>query len=907
MVRIPGVRRSMRLDHHVADVRDAVDDELQFHFEMTTRELMAKGMSSEEARREAQRRFGDVQITRERLTTIDQARVVRERCAEWWSALGQDLRYALRGLRLKPGFAAAVILTLGLGIGANATMFSIVDRLLFRPPRYLSAPERASRLYLVTTSRGRENVSSGFGYHRYADVRSMTSSFDAMTPFYAADFAVGSGEATREMTIAVSGADLWKMFDVKPVIGRFFAASEDSPPMGTPVAVLSYAFWQTQFGGRSSALGSPIEIGATRYTIIGVAPEGFVGFGGFADKPVAAFVPISVAANGIGNGRFPWYTSYGLVWFDVFARRKPGVAPAAADADLNAAFQRSYRQEVAADARATRFEIARPRAFAGPVLADRGPDESKEAKVATWLVGVTAIVLLIACANVVNLLLARALRRRREIAVRIALGVSRGRLVTQLVTESMVLAILGGAAGLAIAQLGGSVVERTLLDKTVVESSPFTDTRVLLVVGALAIVVGTLTGLAPVFQTGRADVSSALKAGSREGTVQRSRLRTGLLVMQAALSVLLLVGAGLFVRSLLNVKNLRLGFDADRVLWVDLHWRGVKLDSLRRVQLEERLLERAKRIPGDDNAARALTVPFWFSWSSSLYVDGIDSVAKLGQFTLQAGSPELFATLGTRVLRGRGITRQDAEHAPRVMVVSESMAKRLWPGQDAIGKCVRTSSGTAPCTTVVGIAEDTRQENIGEPALHYYLPIEQVQRANGGLFVRTKGPAVDRAEEVRRALQPVMPGVSYVTVTPMSTIIAPQTRSWSVGATMFTIFGLLALILAAVGLYSVIAYYVAQRTHEMGVRVAFGAQSRDVVQLVVGEGVRTIVPGVVLGAGIAFVAGRWMAPLLFQVSPGDPPFMAAVVVALIVVATLASWLPAARAARVDPIEALRAD
>ena len=904
MTRFPGLRRFMHLDRDVAGVQRAVDDELRFHFEMTLRELMANGMNRDDANREARRRFGDVHVARERLTSIDRARVGRERRAEWWSAFGQDLRYAIRGLRLKPGFAAAVVITLGLGIGANATMFSIVDRLLFRPPRYLVAPERASRLYLATTSRGAERVQSGFGYKRYTDVRTMTTSFDAMTPFYAEDFAVGSGEATREMSVGVSAADLWKMFDVKPVIGRFFTASEDTPPMGAPVAVLSYAFWQTQFGGRPSALGSGIDIGAVRYTIIGVAPEGFVGF---ADEPVAAFVPITVAASGIGSPRFPWYSHYGLVWFDVFARRKAGVTLAAADADLNAAFQRSYRLELVVDARTTNFEIAKPRAFARPVLADRGPDESKEAKVATWLIGVTGIVLLIACANVGNLLLARALRRRREIAVRIALGVSRGRLVVQLVTESVLLAILGGAAGLLIAQFGGSVMQRTLLDRTVIESSPFADARVLVVVGAIAIVAGMLTGLAPVFQTGREDVSSALKAGSREGTVRRSRLRTGLLVMQAALSVLLLVGAGLFVRSLMNVKNLRLGFDADRVLWVDEHWRGVKLDSVRSVQLREELLERAKRVPGVGNAARGLTVPFWFTWSSNLYVDGIDSVAKLGQFTLQAGSPEIFATMGTRILRGRGITREDAEHAPRVMVVGESMARRLWPGQDAIGKCVRMSIDTAPCTRVVGIAEDIRQDNIGEPALHYYLPIEQLQRSNGGLFVRTNGPAAARADEVRRALQPLRPGASYVTVTPMSTIIAPQMRSWSVGATMFTIFGVLALVLAAVGLYSVIAYNVAQRTHEMGVRVALGARSRDVVGLIVREGVRIVVPGVIAGAAIALVAGRWVAPLLFRVSPDDPPVMATVAIVLIVVAVVASWLPAARAARVDPIEALRAD
>lgn len=904
MPRIPGLRRLMHLDRDVAGVQSAVDDELQFHFEMTMRELMASGMTSDEANREARRRFGDVRAARERLASIDRARVGHERRAEWWSGFAQDLRYAVRGLRLKPGFTAAVVVTLGLGIGANATMFSIVDRLLFRPPHYLAAPDRVSRLYIATSDRGIENVRSFTGYRRYLDFRTTTQSFDAMTPFYWNSLAVGSGDATQEMSIGVSGADLWKMFDVKPVIGRFFTDAEDVPPSGARVVVLSFAFWQSQFGGRTSALGSSLDIGADRYTVIGVAPEGFEGF---AQEPLAAFIPVSAASSHMGNPKNPWYSTYNMSWFEVFARRKPAVAAATANADVNAAYQRSYRQQLADQPRLTRFEIARPRAFAGPVLRDRGPKESSEAKVATWLVGVTAVVLLIACANVGNLLLARALRRRREIAVRIALGVSRQRLIGQLLTESVLLALLGGAAGLAIAQVGGSVLRRTLLERNDLGMNALTDARSLLVVGGLALLAGVLTGLAPVLHAGRNDVASALKSGAREGNVQRSRLRVALLVLQAALSVVLLVGAGLFVRSLLNVKNTRMGYDVDRLLWVRPNARGVQIDSAHRVQLYQQLVDRAARLPGVEHASRALTVPFWSTWDYTLFVQDIDSVAKLGEFTLQAGSPEFFATMGTRILRGRGIAAEDREHSPYVMVVGESMAKKLWPNEDAIGKCVRVGADTSPCRTVVGIAEDVRRQSFSDIEMHYYMPIDQFGLGDGGLFVRTRGPAAARADEVRRALQPLMPSVSYVTATPMTTIVAPQMRSWSVGATMFTVFGALALVLAAVGLYSVIAYNVAQRTHEMGVRVALGAQNRDVVGLIVREGIRIVVPGVILGAAIALVAGRWVAPLLFEVSPKDPPVMATVAVVLIAVAIVASWLPAARAARVDPIEALRAD
>jgi putative ABC transport system permease protein len=611
MPRVPGLKRIFRIERDRAGVERAVDDELQFHFDMTMRELMTNGMSPDDARRETERRFGDFQRTRERLATIDQSRVGRERRAEWWSAFAQDLRYAVRGLRLKPGFAIAVIVTLGLGIGANATMFGIVDRLLFRPPTYLIAPDRAARLYVARTNRGEENVQSFIGYRRYLDFKEMTTSYDAITPFYWNDMAVGTGDATREMKVGIGASDLWKMFAVKPVIGRFFTAAEDVPPDGSRVVVLSYAYWQTQFGGRKDVLGSTIDVGPAKYTIIGVAPEGF---NAFATDPLVAFIPVSAASSTMGNPKNPWYSTYNMTWFVAFARRKPGVTAAEANADLNHAYQQSYKKQLEVNPRSTVFDIAKPRAFAGPVLADRGPTEGSDAKVATWLVGVAAIVLLIACANVANLLLARALRRRREIAVRIALGVSRGRLLMQLATESFLLAFLGGLAGLAITQWGGAIMRKALLDQSDAGPSAFTDPRLLAFCGLLAVVAGLLTGLAPLFQTGREDVSSALKAGAREGHVHRSRLRSSLLVGQAALSVVLLVGAGLFIRSLVNVQNVRMGYDAERLLWVQPRLRGMKSDSIQKVQMLNGMLERAQAIPGVEHAARALTVPFWSTW-----------------------------------------------------------------------------------------------------------------------------------------------------------------------------------------------------------------------------------------------------------------------------------------------------
>jgi predicted permease len=381
-----------------------------------------------------------------------------------------------------------------------------------------------------------------------------------------------------------------------------------------------------------------------------------------------------------------------------------------------------------------------------------------------------------------------------------------------------------------------------------------------------------------------------------------------LLVVQCALSVVLLVGAALFVRSFRNVHRLELGYEPERVLYVSLQSRGVELTDEQADQLRERLLEGASNLPIVERASRTLTVPFWQSVDMPIIVPGVDSVDKLGIFTQQAASPSYFATMGTRVLQGRGITDADRRGAPTVMVVSASMARMLWPGGDVLGRCVKVGADTMPCTEVVGIAEDIKRESFADdPGLLYYLSMAQYPPGAGGLFVRTRGVAAEQSEGVRRALQRLMPGASYVTVTPMEEIVEPNMRSWRLGATMFTAFGALALLVAAVGLYSVIAYTVTQRTHEMGVRVALGARTRDIVGLVLADGLRLAVVAVVLGAAVVLYAGRWVEPLLFDTSPRDPLVIIGIGVGLLLVAGAASLIPALRASRVDPAVALRAD
>jgi predicted permease len=371
----------------------------------------------------------------------------------------------------------------------------------------------------------------------------------------------------------------------------------------------------------------------------------------------------------------------------------------------------------------------------------------------------------------------------------------------------------------------------------------------------------------------------------------------------------LLVGAGLFVRSLDNVRTMRIGFDADRILMVKKNLHGATLSDSDQVRLGREMLATAQSIPGAERAAWVSSVPFWITSSAPLYVQGIDSVRRLGEFTYQQGTTDYFETMGTRILRGRGFTKDDRFDGPRIAVVSQSMAKVLWPATDALGKCMRIGSDTMPCTTVVGVAEDVTHDSFTEEHHYrYYLPIDQYRPSYAfAVMIRMRGDAGLALERVRSAMQAVMPGQTYVTVRRLSTIVDGEQRSWRVGATMFVAFGVLALVVAAVGLYGVIAYNVTQRMHELGVRVALGARGGDVAKLVVGQGVRFAVAGVVVGTALALFAARWVQPLLFNQSAMDVRVFAIVGGVLVLVATLASAIPARRATRVDPNSVLRTD
>ncbi|MDA1081194.1 MAG: ABC transporter permease [Gemmatimonadetes bacterium] len=820
----------------------------------------------------------------------------------------QDARYAFRGLRRSPAFTITVILTLGLGIGANTAMFGIVDRLMFKPFPYMRDPASVNRVYLRETFRGQEFTGGVSQYTRYLDLRKFTTTFSQYAPFTTRTLAVGSGTAARERQVGVVGATFFDFFDAKPAIGRFFVAAEDTTPRGAEVALLSYEFWQSEFGGRDDVLGEVLQINNVPSTIVGVTPKGFVGI--FDGNPPVAYLPITTyAGSSPGEAdRTTYFTRYNWGWMDMMVRRSADVSVESASADLTQAYMKSWAAQTAQEPRNTPAEIARPRAFAGALKTAAGPDPSVEAKTVRWVGGIAIIVLLIACSNVANLFLSRALRRRRETAVRIALGVARSRLVAQWFTESLMLALVGCAAGVLIAQWGGAALRQLFVgDGAAIPVA--TDWRTLGVSAGLAIVAAVLTGLAPILVSGRSGIAGDLKAGAREGTHGRSRLRSGLLILQMTMSVVLLVGAGLFVKSFSHVRSMRLGFDSDPAVLVSRNLRGTSLPDTQLISLNQRLLETTQAQPGVEHAAVVSSVPFWSTSSTQLFVAGIDSVRRLGRFSYQTATPDYFAAMGTQIIRGRPFADTDRAGTGNVAVVSAAMAAVLWPCQDAIGKQMRVGSDTAEYTTIVGIAEDAAQQELnGDDRFRYYMPMNQYRAERGSyLIARVRGDPALAGETIRKALQPLMPGQSYITTRPLRDLISSQQRAWRFGATMFVAFGGLALVVAAIGLYGVIGYNVAQRMHELGVRVALGAQTGDLTRLVMRQGLQVALIGIAAGTAVALALSSQVQPLLFEQSARDPVVFGIVAAVLLTAALAASTAPARRAAKADPNMALRSD
>ena len=811
-----------------------------------------------------------------------------------------DLRYALRTLARSPGLSLAAVLTLGLGIGANTAMFGVVDRLFFRPPAQVVDPDRVVRLYATTMMPpfGANTMSIGT-YPRYRDFRDHAHSFAAIAAYGGGASSLGLGPQAERVRVAAVSASFFPLLGVRPELGRFFGPDEDSIGHAAHVAVLSEEFWERRFGMDRAVLGKTVQLGRMVYTVIGVARRGFSGVD--LDIP-DLWLPITAAATEL-NGPDA-LENPGHFWLGgVIARLRPDVSAARAAAEATGIYRATFVQ--LGDSSGT--------VSLGSVHEALGPHVSSDAKLSVWLAAMSGIVLLIACANVANLLLTRAVQRRREIAVRVALGANRGRLVRQLLAESTVLAVLGGCTAVLITLWLGPVLSALLLPDAPTNAA--LDTRVFLFAASVVLVTALLAGFAPAFEMSAPNLSAALKSGEREGRFQRSAIRTGLLVGQVTLTLVLLMGAGLFVSSLRKVEGLRLGFDADQLIVasVDVQPLGYKRAAVN--ALYEQMRERVKRLPGVKEASLAIGSPFGWGFVMSLAVPGVDSLPQMrsGGPYVAAVSTDYFRTMGTALRRGRTFSASDVIGAQRVAVVNETMARLFWPHDDPIGKCFRIGDKTkATCTDVIGVVEDARLNQLtNEAVVQYFIPLAQadgvMQSPVTAVLVRTEGKAEPLVGAVLREIQGTSAELPYPNVDPMPRRFAWQVRPWRLGSALLSLFGALGLLLAGIGLYGVLSYVVSQRIQEMGVRISLGAGRREILALVMGQALRVMLWGVLLGVAGALAVGRAIASLLYGVTPYDPLVLSLVIVILGAVAAVASYLPARRATKVDPMVALRYD
>ena len=856
---------------------------------------MAQGHGREAAERIALDEFGDVGEVRANLHAIGTRMAGRADRAEWLRSVVSDFRYGARSLGRTPTMAGAIVLTLALGVGLNAAMFSLLDVLYLRPPAGVAHPEGVHRVWVERTFESGRQFWPGFDFPTYRAIRDVLGNSVA-TAIYTLPRArpIAARSGSSDAMVSNVSAEFFALLGARPARGRAFTAVDDRLGEPASVAIISDAYWHRALDGEPDVLGKSITIGKQPYTIVGIMPRDFTGVELDATDVWLPFAAVYPATEGA------WWENRNRNGFQLLIRPHAGVATAAIDAQVTRVLHRPDLLFRADDT----LQVAR----LGSIIRARGPGKTQqEVGIAARLGGVAVIVLLIAIANVVNLLLARAVRRRQEIAVRLALGISRRRLVRLLMSESVLLSLVAGAAAVAAAWWGGSVMRGLLLPDVHWASAPL-HWRVLLFAIALAITAGILAGLVPALQSANPTLADALKSGVREGTVQRSATRGALLVVQVALSTVLLVGAALFLRSLTNVRGLDIGFDARQLVFADVGLDNP--DTASGARLERVLGDVAGRLrtaPGVRRVALTSVRPMYGFNVTRVFPDADTIAHKISTPTFAVVSPEYFETTGQRMIRGVGF----GSGTTAQVVVNRAMAEGLWPGETAIGRCIRLQTSDAPCVTISGVVETARRDKlIEDPKPQFYLPFGTPGFAGfppQTVIVRADEAAQSLvANEIQRELRRALP-MARITMTRMSDALEPQYRPWRIGATLFTLFGLLAIIVAAVGIYSTVNYIVSQRTHEFGVRIALGAQMTDIARQVIADGLRPVSVGVAAGIALALAGGRLIASLLYGVSPSDFRVLVGVAAGLLAVAIAAALVPARRAAHVDPIAALRSE
>jgi putative ABC transport system permease protein len=803
----------------------------------------------------------------------------------------QDLRYGWRMLRSSPGFAVVAVITLALGIGANAVIFSVVNAVMLRP-----LPVREpGRLMMVFHSYPRLNMARAsvmpyaLGYYR--ERLKSFSSIGALTMWRGPQNLVVAGEPQRVNTVLVS-ADLFPTLGVKARLGRSFTAEEDQPGKNREV-VLSDGVWKQQFGSDPQVIGKTLSLDGLTYAIIGVMPEGFQMPSGAGLWTPLAFTPQEAQST----------TEY----LDVVARLKPGVTADQANAELATLSAELLRQ----------FPELAPTGFR--VLAKPLPEVMQEDLRPALLVLLAAVgcVLLIACANVANLLLARASTREKEIAVRAALGASRGRLVRQLLTESTLLSLCGGLLGLLLAYRGTDV----LLALAPIEIPSFVhinvDSHVVLFTFLLAVAVGLVFGMFPALHTSKQAFADALKTGSRTSTSQgRDKVRNVLVVVELGIALLLLTCSGLLIRTFIQVRQSSPGFGSGNVLtaWVSLREQSYNTRDKQR-SFYQQLLERVSTLPQVKSVATGTTLPLLVDWAQSFEIEGQKRSVEPHAF-FAAISPQYFRTLDIPLLKGRSFTETDSPSAAPVVIVDERAARAYWPGEDPVGKRINVDREEGPdgkrkvvWREVVGVVGSVQHISalFDQSKGEVYLPFQQNPMRTMAMVVRTEGNAPDLGSALRHEVAQMDPTQAVYDVLTMDHYLDKFRSQPRFNMVLLALFGGLALLLSAIGIYGVISYWVVQRTREMGIRIALGASSSEVLQLVMGQALRLVIFGVVAGLVAALLATRALSGLLYGVGKYDPLTFTIFAALLGGVALLAGYVPARRATRVDPMVVLRCE
>ena len=869
-----------------------LDEEVRAYIDAAAERKVAAGASHDQARRAARAEIGSLAAIRD--YTHD---------AGWEhgvETLLQDARYAVRSLRRSPGFTAAAVVTLGLGIGGTTAIFSVVDGLFLRPPDGLAAASSLRRIFIDRDEGPITTAGGGPGsWVDYVTMRDRVPAFDGVAAHMGAGLAdLGRGPTAERIRSSVVSHDFLAVLGVRPALGRFFLPSEDGAQGAHPVAVISYGMWQRRFGGAADVIGQSLLLNGTPLAIVGVAARDFRGIG--ADD-VDVWVPSSVSANSFAGT--DWRTSTGLAGVHYVARLADGATDATAIEQASAALARAAESVPTLD--------PTPRILTSSIAVAAAPYSSRTGDLSLWLAVVAALVLIVACANVANLLLARGLVRRREFAVRVAVGAGRWRVIRQQLTESVLLALVGGSVGVLLAYWAGGLMAQF----PVPLSAGRIDERLLLFALAVSLATGTLFGLLPALRTVHTDPVLDLKDSRSSSRATRQRARRGLVALQVALSLALLVGAALFVRSLRQVTLIDGGADLDRVLVIRVDVR--RTGAIDADRFYEAAAARVAGLPGVERTAVAHLEPYsgvslgvgWWRIPGRLTRDNQEVHGTMAN----AVGPGYFSTVGNRIVRGREFVAADVR-GEAVAIVNEPLAREMADGGNIVGACVAIGAQVKDggCTRIVGVSAAQRHRYLEEAAPTTLFLLAARAPApppwlSPVVLVRTRSDPGAHVNAVRAAVQTMSGDLPYVSVEPLAENVRDELLPFRLGATLFSLFGLLALSVAGVGLYGVLGYFVTERTSEIGIRRSLGAPAATVVRMIVRQGLAPVVVGLVAGLGLAFAASRYLETLLFGVDARDPLSFGAAIAFVACVAIAATSGPARRAARVDPMVALRSE